>query len=76
MSQAVDQYATNADVVKVPTGDAFPAGTFRPSDVCDSVVLQFPLTTNSTPFTRVDDYTKLDEAKLKAALLQAGTARW
>ena len=25
-----------------------------------------------TPFTRFDDYTKLDEAKLKAALLQAG----
>jgi len=27
-----------------------------------------------TPFTRFDDYTKLDEAKLKAALFQAATA--
>jgi len=27
-----------------------------------------------TPFTRYDDYTKLDEAKLKAALFQAATA--
>ena len=56
-AQTVDQYATNAAAVSVPTGATFPAGTFPPANVCLGTVLKADLTLNVTPFTKVRNRT-------------------